>query len=443
MRYRAHGASDVGKVRDHNEDNLVVEIVGDGGVGLFVVADGVGGSRHGEVASAMVVEMLQRWFKKHTPRFSAYSLDRDRELRGDLAATVSEMIEAASAAIYERGQSDPEYHGMSTTIVALVTTSHGAFLGHVGDSRGYLVRDGAIYRLTEDHTFANFMLDAKALEPESLVNHPFAGVLARSVGSAPHVKVDTTFVQVESGDRFILCTDGLHKYLSGRELESFSTREADPELLVHTFIKEALARGGDDNVTAVVVQADGGAETLRTQALREEIQLLQNTFLFEQLSDQEVMRLMRIMFTVRHRAGEVIIHEETRGHELYIVTEGFVDVTLRKNFLTTIEAGGHFGELALFDNKTRAATVTARTDVRLLTIKQKDFEDILHEDHQLAVKLLWSFLKGVAANMRILSREVVTFSNIINAEGDATLVDFDTPLANVGGGIDKDPPTPD
>jgi serine/threonine protein phosphatase PrpC len=424
MMYRAFGKSHQGMVRESNEDALMLVIPDDGGHGLFAVADGVGGSRAGEVAAEMAVSSFKRQFLENHHRFAEYSPERDTELRGPLSSLVGGMVRTASAEIYERGRKDLATHGMGTTAVVLVTAGHGAFLGHVGDSRGYLVRGGQVYRLTEDHTFANYMLHSGVLDAESLKDHPFASFLSRTVGTAPHVDVDVTFIEVEPGDRFVLCTDGLHRYVAGQALKGFSDGAGNPKDLVERLVAEANGCGGADNVTVVAVESEGGTETMRTRALHEEIKLLKGTSLFERLTDQEIMRLMRIMYSQRHAAGEVIIHEDTQGQELFIVVEGAVDVSLRKRHLTTVSAGGHFGELALIDNQVRAATVTARSDVRLLTVNQKDFIAAIREDHALASKLLWSFLEDVAVKMRNLSREFVASSSRVTDGDDATLADF-------------------
>lgn len=162
---------------------------------------------------------------------------------------------------------------------------------------------------------------------------------------------------------------------------------------------------------------------MHTLALQEEIRLLRGVFLFECLSDQEIMRVIRIMYKIQRRAGEVIIREGEQGQELYIVAEGSVDVTLRNAHLTTIEPGGHFGELALIDNEVRSATVTAKMDVTLLTIKQKDFAAFVREDQQLATKLFWSFLKVMAGHIRTTSEEFVGFSGLSCADDEPTIVD--------------------
>ncbi len=422
MKYQSEGQSDVGKKRAKNEDYFLIN-PDKGETGLVVVADGVGGKKSGEVASETVAGQLQQQFLNHRHRFEMYTLDRDQELREGLLQLVSQMIETANGETYTFSRTEPRYEGMSTTAVVLVVANHGAFLGHVGDSRAYLVRAGEIYSLTEDHTLVNQLIKQRCIEPEKARDHPYSSVLLRSIGSHPHVEVDTAYIQVEHGDRFIVCSDGLHSYLSDSEILEFNSRSGSTKELVESLIQEALNRGGNDNITVVVVESSGSTETMHTLALQEEFRLLRGVFLFECLSDQEIMRVIRIMYKVLRRAGEVIICEGEQGQELYIVAEGSVDVTLRDAHLATIEPGGHFGELALIDNEVRSATVTARTNVTLLTIKQKDFAAFVEEDHRLANKLFWSFLRVMAGHIRETSKEFVSFSDLTCADDEVTVVD--------------------
>jgi len=399
MIHRSFGKTDVGQARKTNEDSLEIVGLDDGEPALFVVADGVGGRRSGEVASQLTVESIKQDFLRQRSRFAAYSPERDEELRDSLTQMVSKLIEDANSAVYERSQTEPEYQGMCTTAVVLVVAGEGAFLAHAGDKH-------------------------KALDPKDAEGHPYANVLARSVGTAPHVEVDTAHFHVQPGDRFVLCSDGVTTYLRGAEIQDVSTSAESPEALVTKLVKESNGRGGEDNITAIAIEIEGEVQTPRTIALQEEIKLLQGMFLFDGLSAQEVLRLMRITYRVRRSAGQEIIHEGAEGRELFIILEGAVDVSLRKAHLNTIEAGGHFGELALIDNEVRAATVTAKTDVNLLSIRHDDFAALIHMDRQLANKLMWSFLKVVAGNVRTLSKAFVSLASLSNADSEATIVDF-------------------
>ena len=426
MGYRAYGLSDPGRVRSTNQDYVHVLPGGEGEPGLYVVCDGVGGAKHGEVASELAAMTVRREFLRLRERFAAHTPERDPELREELSGLVRGIVEAANAEVFERSRSDPRLTGMRTTIDVLVVAGEGAFLGHVGDSRAYLLRRGEVYRLTEDHTWANFMVAAKAMDPKVARSHPYARVLSRSLGGEPHVEVDTAYVPIEPRDRFVLCSDGLHGYVDGRSLLAFSQTSASPEELVRKLIREANARGGEDNISAVTVEAEGAVGPRDTLALNEEIRLLQHTFLFESLTEQEVLRLMRIMYRMRRPAGTVIVHEGVEGSELFIVVEGEVDVTLRGAHLATIRAGGHFGELALVDEEVRAATVTATTAVTLLSIRRKDFVDLVEIEPRLASKLLWSFLAGLAGSMRALSKSFVSLASSVDPDSEATVVDFES-----------------
>jgi PPM family protein phosphatase len=427
MIYRAFGRSDIGKLRQKNEDNFIIVAPEKREAGLYVVSDGVGGARGGDRASEMAITELEMGFLQERAAFDRYDLAHDQEQRNALLQLVNDLVVAANGAIYATAQSDEQLRGMATTIVALVAAERGAFIGHVGDSRIYLLRGDQVYRVTEDHTWAGLMVKAGRVPPSQVADHPYAHVLARSLGAAPHVEVDTAFVQVEPGDRFLLCTDGLHRYFPGRDILEVSRSSPSLTDLVEKLIREANGRGGRDNITVIAVEADRGAQTIRTVGLQEEIKLLQQLFLFEKLTDQEVMRVMRIMYKRTCPDGEVIIREGEEGHAFFIVVDGEVSITLRGKPLTTLRGGDHFGELALLDNEVRSATATAKGEVSLLEIKRKDFAALVQEDAQLALKLLSSFLAVVSRHVRTLSKELVSLSSLVGVDSEATIVELAMP----------------
>ncbi len=409
MYIKAYGRSDIGRERSNNEDNLKILCPPHPPVGLFVVADGVGGNKHGEVASRLFVEGVEQRIRAAADSFARYRIESDREMRDDLLHMLEQIVDQTGLAIYRATQDNPDLEGMATTGVVIVMVEQGVFIAHAGDSRAYLLRGDQTYQLTEDHTLANRFLKDGLINQEDLTHFPFTNVLTRSFGGSPHVDIDTLFVQTEPGDRFVLCSDGLHNYVEGEELLPFSKGCGDGRELVEVLIKEANERGGEDNITVAVVevtdQQEAAANPDRVD-LETRLRFLQKLFLFQTFTEQELLRVMRIIYTERHARGAVIIQEGAPGNELYVVVDGSVDVTLEGEYLTTIGAGGHFGELALLDNHPRSASILARTDVTLLTIVRDDFNRLVREEHALAVKLLWCFLQNVAGRMRELSVEV-------------------------------------
>lgn len=407
MYIRAYGRSDVGRVRKSNEDNLVIMCPPNPPVGLFVVADGVGGNKHGEVASSLFVQYIAQRVQAAADAFARYKLDDDRALRDELLHLLEQIVDQTNQAIFQQAQKEPAFEGMSTTGVVVVMVEHGVFIAHAGDSRVYLLRDEQTYQLTEDHTLANRFLRDGLIDHQDLPHFPFNDVLTRSFGSSPHVDIDTLFMQTEPGDRFVLCSDGLHKYIDGDGLMPLSVQYDNGHDFAERLIQEANDRGGEDNVTVAVVEVT--SEEVHTQKqinLQTRLDFLKQLFLFRSFSEQELLRVMRIIYTERYTQGQFIIREGEPGNELYVIIDGSVDVTLEGAHLTSLGVGSHFGELALVDGHPRSASISARTDVSLLTIVRDDFNRLLREDHTLGVKLLWSFLQNVAGRVRSLSFEL-------------------------------------
>ena len=248
MKLFAWGLSDVGRKRDHNEDSYLVAPA----LGLFAVADGMGGHQAGEKASRMAVELLER---------EVGQAARDGSLsNGDGAAAkgIRAAAQHAGAAIFDAAQSDPDMNGMGTTLTALLVHRGRAHVAHVGDSRCYLFRDGRCQQLTDDHSWVSEQVRAGLLSEQEARESKFKHVITRSVGFEREVQVDGAAIAIESGDCFLLCSDGLSNYLDGEEIAKILTAHfyrRVPSLLVEL----ANDRGGEDNVTVVLIHAANDA----------------------------------------------------------------------------------------------------------------------------------------------------------------------------------------
>jgi len=234
----AASRSDVGRVREANQD-ACGSFDDPRGDRLFVVADGMGGHRGGDVASSMAVEEI-----------AAACAVSDQPPAERVAAAVV----AANRAIYERSEREPELAGMGTTVVALLLAREGgAWAAHVGDSRLYRLREGRLERLTADHSLVAELQRQGYLDEAEAARHPRRHELLRSVGCVPDVEPDVEQITFELGDRLLLCTDGLCGYV---EDDSIATAlgEASPELAARTLVDLANAGGGEDNVTVQVLE---------------------------------------------------------------------------------------------------------------------------------------------------------------------------------------------
>lgn len=235
MRYAAR--SDVGRVRENNEDYCYA----DGR--LFIVADGMGGHQGGEVASLAAVEEFLRCERENR------AVDPLRRLRA--------CLQAANQAVLRMATGNPELEGMGTTFTVLLL-DRGAYLGHVGDSRAYLLREGGINPLTRDHSLVEKMVREGRLTPGEARWHPRRNIILRAVGLTPNLSADLVRVEVRPGDRILLCTDGLSSQLEDEEISQVLREVEEPEECVTRLVEEANARGGEDNVTVVVVDLEEG-----------------------------------------------------------------------------------------------------------------------------------------------------------------------------------------
>ncbi len=250
MRLLAYSLSDVGKKRDHNEDSFLVEDA----LGLYAVADGMGGHQGGERASKLALETLAEKVAAPEP---------EHPERSDSLQVLREATQAAGAAIFQAAQANEHLHGMGTTLTTLWFQRGRAYLAHVGDSRAYLCRDGRVQQLSDDHSWVSEQVRAGMMTEDEAKESKFRHIITRSVGFENEVQVDGAAIPVQPGDCFVLCSDGLSNYLEGDELARvMQTRfyRDIPRLLVDM----ANDRGGDDNVTVVLIHVANDADRTPT-----------------------------------------------------------------------------------------------------------------------------------------------------------------------------------
>jgi PPM family protein phosphatase len=224
--------SDVGLLRDGNEDS------GYAGPHLLAVADGMGGAAAGEVASSVVI--------------AAYARLDDEEPSGDLLAALEDTMQYAEGQLSALVETEPGLTGMGTTLTAIIRSGTRLGLVHVGDSRGYLLRNAKLERLTRDHTLVQSLIDAGRLREEDARTHPQRAVLTRVLDGSHPVEPDLSMREMRIGDRFLLCSDGLCGVVTDETIESTLTEYADPDEAADALIGLALRGGGPDNITCVV-----------------------------------------------------------------------------------------------------------------------------------------------------------------------------------------------
>lgn len=241
MQLAVGARSDVGMVRSGNEDNFFTEA--DDKRGVFVVADGMGGHAAGEVASEMAVQIVSR-----------HLLPLEHIRDNESGERMAQALRDANRAIYERMLAEVDKQGMGTTASCLVLSENQYLIGQVGDSRIYLLRDGALRQITKDHSYVQEQVDAGLLTPEQARYHPYSNVITRCVGSNESVDVDLYRGEVLPGDVFLVASDGLTGMVDDRRLQQILLARSSPGRIVDALIAEANGRGGLDNITAIIVQ---------------------------------------------------------------------------------------------------------------------------------------------------------------------------------------------
>lgn len=245
MHVYAWASSDVGKKRSHNEDCYFLSHHWR----LFAVADGMGGAHAGEVASALVVRTLESFIDERL-KDRATRLDH----HDDVAALLVSAVCAANHAVRCRSLSDPLCRGMGTTTTTLWFVGDEAFVAHVGDSRCYRVRQGRIVQVSCDHSLVEEQVKAGLITKEQARSSPWKNIITRAIGVADHVEVDLVAVDVEDGDVFVVCSDGLSGVVNDDEIAQI-VHEGFLHRIPDTLIDLANARGGPDNITVVVACA--------------------------------------------------------------------------------------------------------------------------------------------------------------------------------------------
>lgn len=238
LRFSGAGVSDVGRVRSGNEDSAFV------GPYCAVVADGVGGAAAGEVASATAAYVV-----------AATALCRFGQ---DPATVLLTGFRDAHHALQLGAAADEARAGMATTVTAVVTDGHRVVLGHVGDSRAYLLRDGDLRQVSSDHTYVQHLIDSGQLDPDERRGHAWGHVVLRSLDGRPDNELDVTELRVSVGDRLLLCSDGLSDLVTDDEIRSTLEEHEAPEDAAAALTGSALAAGGKDNVTVLVADVIDG-----------------------------------------------------------------------------------------------------------------------------------------------------------------------------------------
>ncbi|MDP9150658.1 MAG: Stp1/IreP family PP2C-type Ser/Thr phosphatase [Myxococcota bacterium] len=265
IRMRLFARTDVGQIREHNEDNFVVAdltrrtrglleadrtaVIGKDGA-LFAVCDGMGGAAAGEIASQLAVDILYE-------RMIDGPNDASQAPRDDLARRLVRAIEAAGLRIFQEAKVDRTRRGMGTTVTAAALLDDHLFCAQVGDSRAYLLRNGELFQLTRDQSLVNQLIEAGQLTEEEAETFEHNNIILQALGTADTVQVDLTFCELRRGDALLVCSDGLSGMVRFDEIRDVLRTTLDPLDACKLFTERANQAGGHDNITVIVVHFDG------------------------------------------------------------------------------------------------------------------------------------------------------------------------------------------
>ena len=251
MKFKVASLSDPGLKRETNEDYLAM----DNSIGLYIVADGMGGHQAGEVASKVAVKIIQKnvnyWITENSPEDEVFDFpDNTLSRRGNY---ILSSIKLANRVIHELSKVYAEYKGMGTTIVVLAIMPYTAIASNVGDSRIYLIRGDKIELLSREHNMVTEQLELGLISKEEAQASPLRHVLTRNLGSSDTVDAEVFEIEPMNNDRFLLCTDGLTDLVSDDEILRIIKNGDDPDHLCHQLISEANKKGGHDNITVSLI----------------------------------------------------------------------------------------------------------------------------------------------------------------------------------------------
>ena len=250
MEMIAFGLSDAGRVRSVNEDALLL----DEKSGLFAVADGMGGHNCGEVASRMAVGILQDNINRAAGHVAIFGdIDQSFSYQANLLASA---IRLANRAIYEAAGSNSAWHGMGTTVAAVLVNNNKVGIAHVGDSRVYLLRQGSLRQITVDHSLVAEQLRKGLISSEEAITSKQKNIITRALGHEATVEVDLYDLEILGGDRLLICSDGLTGMVTDQEIAALIQSRSEPQLACRDLVEQSNARGGLDNITALLLYFD-------------------------------------------------------------------------------------------------------------------------------------------------------------------------------------------
>lgn len=403
MQFESWGASDVGQARKTNEDAFLLER----DLGLLAVADGMGGFQRGDVASQLAVNVVKEIVSSQRSVIELYRRTPTASARAAVRAMLEDAFQRACEEVHHAAVAITGEGGrMGTTLDVLLVIGRTAFVAHVGDGRIYLQRGREVHQITEDHSLVAEKVREGVLTPEEARKAKFKNVITRALGVFPSVMVDTLHFELDPGDRLLLCSDGLYRYIGLREL-GFTLMGEVTGTTPSELVGIANERGGRDNITAVLALASDAEATDRFVPATAQMDVLRKCGLFQYCTYRELMRVCQIAEQRDILRGAILFRDGDVGRECYIVVSGRMCIEKHGTVLATLHPSQYFGEICFLDHPERSATARAMDDVQLLVLRKDAFLQLMKQDSDLAVKLTWQLLRKLSQLVRDLNEQAV------------------------------------
>ena len=393
--------SEVGRVRKHNEDSYLV----DAELGLYMVCDGMGGFKRGEVASGLACSVVREAIHAGRRALDLHARKPSANTAAAVAALLQNAVQRACSEIYEASTALTGDGGrMGTTLDAVLVSGSTAFTAHVGDGRIYLVREGEGHQVTEDHSLIQQQIREGLITPEEARRARNKNVITRALGVFPSVLVDMLPVELGPGDALVLCSDGLHSYIGGGELVGPASQAQDGG--TEQLVALANSRGGRDNITMLTLRAQAEASAPR-EAPTHHIDVLRRCDLFSFCTYRELVQVAALCQPREVPADTVLFKEDDLGKEAFILESGGVEITRGGVSLARLEPPAYFGEMSFIDSPRRSATVRTTAPSRFLVMSRNDFLRLVRQDSSLATKLMWRLLHQLSRMVRSTNARVL------------------------------------
>lgn len=392
MELRVAGKTDVGRERKNNEDVFHVDL----DQGLFLVSDGMGGQQAGEIASATAVETFSRIVTQETELLTRARRGEAKLL--DVVGLAKRALEAACLDVFRLAASTRSRDGMGCTLTGLLVVGSRAIVAHVGDSRLYLMRGGRAAQLTHDHALAAELVRSGSLTAEQAKTSPYRNVLSRGVGLQASVEVDTLVLDVQPGDRYVLCSDGFSEYMEDPAWLTANATGKDLDALCDAMIAHANEGGGRDNITVVVVDVAGEpADQIMVERDGEllDVSMLEQCFLFRGLSFAELTRVLAYCRTRVLAPQELLIAEGDMMERVHLVLDGHLAAHGRDAAIR-LGPGDTLGTTSVMRPRQAVGSVVAEEETRVLSLSRDALRNITRKRGRIGAQLMLRIARELA-----------------------------------------------